>query len=379
MLGVIVATAGCEAPPPATPPPEHAAALTAAELDQRAGVEVDALRRRAASARGALAWDLVVEAALRRYTLSGRWEDLQVAIDAAARAEAATTAPSPTRARLALSIHDLPAAQAQLTRLAAQVLVDAPTRAFITRSLLALHLQRGEVEAARALYEIQPPAEQDPTHAWQLGLVDAARAGLHQRCHAPTPLDAAPACADLARLLTDLGLPAEAEVALTRAEALLPGWHKLRAARADAALAAGQTDTAAELLAPLWAETGDPEAAARLAQARFAQGRAAEATQLLRAATTAWEARAAAAPEAYEGHLASHLLLTGEDPRRAFTLARRDVARRANADTLLLLTRAALAAGEREAAAEALARARPLALAPHSRAALARISSETIP
>jgi tetratricopeptide (TPR) repeat protein len=129
------------------------------------------------------------------------------------------------------------------------------------------------------------------------------------------------------QLLFEWGVSAMRRGALDRAEAIfgeldaiLPAHVPGRAHRAEVALARGQLDFAAALIAPLLRTSDDPECRAISAEILAARGDSKAATEAERAAA-GYELLLARRPEAYADHAAAFFMGVGNRPQLALDLA----------------------------------------------------------
>jgi tetratricopeptide (TPR) repeat protein len=136
----------------------------------------------------------------------------------------------------------------------------------------------------------------------------------------------------------------------------LPSYVKARVHLAEIYLSCDRAGDAEALLIPAIA-TGDPEVRWRLADVLTTTGRSAAAEEQLQAARRGFEVLLGKHLLAFADHGAEFYAGSGNDPRRAFELARVNVA---NRPTLRAFTQAhatAIAAGDLRAASESLAAA----------------------
>ena len=120
----------------------------------------------------------------------------------------------------------------------------------------------------------------------------------------------------------------------------LPCYVKARVHLAEICLDEGRTHDATALLAPAL-ESGDPEVSWRLADVAHAAGDHREAALHLAAARSGFEALLAKHPLAFADHGAEFYLGSGDDPARAFELARLNLANRPTARAFELYADAA--------------------------------------
>lgn len=127
--------------------------------------------------------------------------------------------------------------------------------------------------------------------------------------------------------------------------AYLPAYANARVHLAEILLEAGEPEAAERLLVPIVA-SGDPEVNWRLAQALAAQARTEESGLQRDAARSAFETLLARHELAFADHAAEFYLSIGRDPRRAFDLARRNLANRPTLRAFELAHEAAVASGD---------------------------------
>ena len=111
-----------------------------------------------------------------------------------------------------------------------------------------------------------------------------------------------------------------AEAILVELDAILPAHVPGRGHRAEVALARGQLDLAAALIAPLLETSDDPEYRAIHAEILAARGDSKAASEAERAAA-AYDLLLARRPEAYADHAAAFFMGVGNRPQRALELA----------------------------------------------------------
>lgn len=139
-----------------------------------------------------------------------------------------------------------------------------------------------------------------------------------------------------------------------RAIDYLPCYVKARVHLAEILIEHGQPEDAGELLNPV-ITSGDPEVFWRLADVAAAAGNSAEAETQRLAARSGFEALLAKHLLAFADHAAEFYLGSGSNPRRAFELARLNLASRPTLRAFEQAQAAALAAGETRFAAELIA------------------------
>ena len=154
------------------------------------------------------------------------------------------------------------------------------------------------------------------------------------------------------QLLFEWGVSAMRRGDLERAEeifveldAILPAHVPGRGHRAEVALARGQLDVAAALIAPLLDSSDDPEYRATYAEILAARGERAAALSEVERAAAAYERLLARRPEAYADHAAAFFMGIGNRPQRAVELATANWRLRDTPRSRSLLARAQRAAG----------------------------------
>jgi hypothetical protein len=111
-----------------------------------------------------------------------------------------------------------------------------------------------------------------------------------------------------------------AEAILFELDTILPAHVPGRGHRAEVALARGQLDLAAALIAPLLQTSDDPEYRAIHSEILAARGDSKAASEAERAAA-AYDLLLARRPEAYADHAAAFFMGMGNRPQRALELA----------------------------------------------------------
>ncbi|MDB4941176.1 MAG: hypothetical protein JWP97_710 [Labilithrix sp.] len=162
-----------------------------------------------------------------------------------------------------------------------------------------------------------------------------------------------------ANLLEKNGERAKARAYYTRAVRILPQY-----AKAASHLATYETpERAVAILAPVAAESDDPEVHAAYGDALRRTGRTAEGQAEIAAAKASYETLLAKHPEAFADHAARFYLGAGAEPAKALPLARDNAKRRPTDEAVALWLEAAQAVNDAAAACEA---ARVLVALPHA-------------
>jgi tetratricopeptide (TPR) repeat protein len=139
--------------------------------------------------------------------------------------------------------------------------------------------------------------------------------------------------------------PARAAQWYRKAIDYLPCYVKARVHLSEILLDHGDPATAQALLSPA-GESGDPEVSWRLADAASAIGAEEKAVLCLEDARVGFEALLARHPLAFSDHAAEFYLGSGDHPRRAFELARLNLANRPTARAFELFAEASDRCGE---------------------------------
>ena len=137
----------------------------------------------------------------------------------------------------------------------------------------------------------------------------------------------------------------------------LPGYVKARVHLAEIYLRNDLVEEAEELLIPA-ARSGDPEVNWHLSEALAARGKLGESQERVQAARTGFEVLLKKHLLAFADHGAEFYAGSGNDPQRAFELAKINVANRPTLRAFKQLNETAILAGESEHAAKALTAAR---------------------
>lgn len=141
-----------------------------------------------------------------------------------------------------------------------------------------------------------------------------------------------------------------AEAIFADLDALLPAHVPGRGHRAEVALARGELERAAALIAPLVEASDDPEYRATHAEILAARGEREAAAREAERAAAAYEQLLARRPEAYADHAASFFLGIGNHPALALELATANRRLRDTPRSRSLLARAVRCAATRSAA-----------------------------
>jgi tetratricopeptide (TPR) repeat protein len=141
-----------------------------------------------------------------------------------------------------------------------------------------------------------------------------------------------------------------AEAIFAELDALLPAHVPARGHRAEVALARGELEFAAALIAPLLETSDDPEYRATHAEILAARGEREAAAREAERAAAAYEQLLSRRPEAYADHAASFFLGIGNRPELALELASANWRLRDTPRSRSLLARAARCAATRPAA-----------------------------
>ena len=199
-------------------------------------------------------------------------------------------------------------------------------------------------------------------------LFEKARAAFHD----VTPFPLAWIAFQHGWLLERQGNRAGAKDYFLQAHAVLPAF-----AHAAVHLAAMEpADEARGVLEPLLGHTDDPEIDAAYGDALRRLGRADEAKTYVDRARLRYGELMAKHPEAFADHAAAFFLGLGQDPQRAFGYAALNAANRRTEASFDLLITAALAAGKRDEACSAAAKAESLTYATQAFRALVKTTRD---
>ena len=138
---------------------------------------------------------------------------------------------------------------------------------------------------------------------------------------------------------------------LDAAHRRLPAYAPAQGHLAEVEAALGETDSAIARLRPLTISSEDPDYPAQLARILTEVGRVEEARPWRAQAAARYDALVARHPDAFADHAAEFWLDAGADPRRALSLARRNLAVRQTPRARALLSRAACAVDDARAGA----------------------------
>ncbi|MDM0111430.1 hypothetical protein QTI66_04670, partial [Variovorax sp. J22R133] len=178
--------------------------------------------------------------------------------------------------------------------------------------------------------------------------------------HDASPFAVAWACFQLGMLWGEqapVPQPQRAAQWYALAIAYLPGYVKARVHLAEIRLRDGQFQAAESLLRPALAAS-DPEVRWRLAEVMAATGSPTQAQMQLQAARAGFDGLLESHLLAFADHGAAFYLGSGNDPARAFELARINLANRPTMRAYQLAYSTAIGAGAPQAAADLLATAR---------------------
>lgn len=305
----------------------------------------------------------VADLRLLRAQLSGDVGDYVAAGEALERAFAAApekSGPFEAKARWAVAVHDLDAAERALEDFDRRVIKKTLEEARVRALQGAIALQRGDTLRARELFAVDGEARVSAEQAARLGNLDlierrfdAAAANFDQAIKASD--EGHPrAWALLQRGDVEIqrGEPARAAEWFDRAEAEFGGWFLTDFYRARALSALGQFDRAVELLEGVAARTRAGQHWAALAEARAGAGDAKGAEAARARATEAFDRDLGRAETAMLGHALDFYL--DHDTKRALELARRQHELMRSEKSRNTLAQALIAAGRREEADELL-------------------------
>lgn len=319
-------------------------------LDQR----ITFFGRRALASASWLDLEQVASAYLARAHLTGRWEDYAQAEEALREAfnqAPKKSGPFLTRARLSFALHRFDRVEEDLRAAESGILLGASARALILEMRADLLLHRGRYEEAGAAYVRTLASGRTVTalarlasYRRQTGDHDQADALLGEaigKTSDPQTL----AWIELQRGETDADR-GRLRAALAHFEAgdrAFGGWHVLEERIARTLGAMGNERTALAAYRQLVTRHGNPDHMHDLARMLEDQGRFAEAGRLHTEADRLYQSRAERFPEAFSGHVLTHLL-AHRDGARAVRLAEQNHRIRPNAESLTLLAQAYLLA-----------------------------------
>jgi hypothetical protein len=163
--------------------------------------------------------------------------------------------------------------------------------------------------------------------------------------------------------LLEAGHPQQAQPFFAAAHARLPGYTLATEHLAETEALLGNPGRARVLYRDAIAASEDPAFIDALARLEQQAGNKVVAARLARHARQGWEARITKHPAAFAGHAVDYFL-DHDDPRRALTLARENLELRRDIDSLVLLARAADAAGDLQQACATWHEARATGLSP---------------
>ncbi len=371
LLSLLGADLRADAAGPASPRalPTTAGAIYLGNLDQRIGV-LEALQQQSPGPAGAA---MLAGALYHRYRVRGDLTDAERAMALADAAVAVADAPAEhfaLRAAIRSGFHRFAEAGADLDIAQARGLPAQTLRA--ARQELALATGRyGDLRAAL----VAPAASVEPdfdalalrAHLRELQGDRAGAARDYRQAEAayadtnPVPLAWLYVQQGIAWLEADD--PRRARPYFAAAHARLPGYTLATEHLAETEALLGHSDRARALYHAAIAASGDPAFIDALARLERDAGHAALATQLAAQARSGWEARLAQHPQAFAGHAIEYFLEQGEI-ERALALARDTTRVRRDVSSLVLLARAAEAAGRRDEACGAWHEAHATGLAP---------------
>jgi tetratricopeptide (TPR) repeat protein len=270
------------------------------------------------------------------------------------------------RAELALAQHDLKGAVRELDILSrASVTPEKPTLSEAAAMHGDLAFYAGNHSAAASLYRKAAQIEPHVGVALRIanlqrasGDFDAAVATLASatRIEKQTPVVLSGIALQTGIIASARGDYAAAKNWYDRAEALFPGHWVTALYRAEARLAAGETDRAIADLERLARDHGRPEAMDMLALVWRVRGNNTRSRAWAEKSATIWREWAGKYSAAFAAHAAEHELVFG-DPEAALRLARINVQARPYGEARLLLARALMANDQARAALAEISRA----------------------
>lgn len=338
-------------------PKTHAEALAAADLAIAGGRE-----RLGIAPHEWLRMEMLARALVTRYRLSGSYADLAEAdalLDKAMASIPSPGGPSLSRAEVSVQVHRLEAAEAGLTRFAAQAAEPEAEEAAAVWNLRGdIAFQRGQMNAARTDYAKAQDLDNNAAVALRQanlelhgGNAELARRRVNAVLRAPKLSRAVKAQVALQRaaIAYATGDWKAAGVWVRFADAFFPGHWLAQAHLAQQQALEGDVNGAIARYTAIAERTGLPEVMDALAHLLRLQGRGAESRRWADKAGPLWAERMRLLPEAAALHVAEHELALG-DPARALVIAKADAARRPHGAALVLLARAQLLTGDAKAA-----------------------------
>ena len=288
-----------------------------------------------------------------RAQLTGDYDsyaDAESALDKAFAIAPPLAGPYPARARLALTLHRVPQAEADLAIWKARPFLDSSDRTAIAMMEGDLAMLTGRFADARTAYYTAEALE--PTSgtmlavallSWRSGAMTQARDRLEdafRRYQAPRGQFTAWSHVQLAQLELDRGQFAAALRDLDEAEEDLPGWWLIAEHRARTLDLLGRATEARAIYEQLAAVPGHPEHLDGLAGLLRDGDDPFLAESFIARARALHEERLARFPEAATGHAVDHFLHLESDPARALELAERDHALRPGLEQTVKLAQA---------------------------------------
>lgn len=296
---------------------------------------------RAAPGNSSLEYKALADLHRNRAMLTGDYDEYALAEDALARAFAIAPEPSGpygTRARLALTLHRVPQATADLDVWKHLPRLDSSDRSGIAMLEGDLAMLTGRFEDARAAYHAAE--HEEPTSgtmlaiaqlSWRSGAMTQGRDRFEdglRRYHGPRGQFTAWARVQLAQLELDRGQFSAALAEVDEAEQELPGWWFVAEIRARTLELLGRVVEARALYEQLATTPGHPEDLDGLAGLLRDSDDPFLAQSFIDRARVLHEERVARFPEAATGHAVDHYLQLETDPARALELAESDHALR---------------------------------------------------
>lgn len=343
-------------------PPDFAAQLANADIQLELG------RERVAKGPGEwLRHESLARATLARFRLTASPDELARAD--AALAEARSLAPDGSgpmlsSAELAMTMHDLDAAERQLDALDKSVVPPEPAarvEALGHRGDIAFY--RGDMAGAEALYDEADAILPTPGTAVRRAILlrgqgrfDEALTTIGEaarRDGSPTPRSMASYAMQIGMIENVRGNYTAARDWFVRADQLFPDYWLAELYVAEAHSVAGDVAGALATYQRIARETGDPQAMDAAAFLLLEQGEEAASRAWSRRAARIWSERVAQNRGAYIAHAFENELAFG-DPRRALAQARTNARARPYGDALILVAEGLLATGQPAAAREQL-------------------------